>query len=365
MVKLSETQRIDILIMIGCGDRIRTQNQVCEMFNTKYPDTQITQSTVSRVERKFREAGHVRDLPRSGRPSISDNKKLNVVLSIEENPHKPTHEIALNNEMGKSSVIRILKKEKYHPYKIKLIHELNEDDSDRRLEFCETLMNICNNDRFFTRRIIFSDESTFCLNGVVNRQNYRYWSSTNPNWTIEAHTQYPQSVNVWAGIVNDRVIGPYFFDGTLTDQRYLEFLRNELIPDVCLMFPNANNPNIPGYSIWFQQDGAPPHFSREVRQYLNEVFPGRWIGRRGQLEWPARSPDLTPMDFFLWGYLKHRVYVNKPNSVEELKNKITYEIQQIPPEMIHNVLEEFELRLAYCQEVNGAQFEHLLKSRLE
>jgi len=132
---------------------------------------------------------------------------------------------------------------------------------------------------------------------MMNRQNYRYCSSTNTNWAIESHTQY-QFVSVWAGIVRDRIIGPYFLEDTLTGQRYLQFLRNKLIPDLCIMFSNANNPNIPDESIWFQQDGAPPHFSREVRQYLNKVFPGRWIGRRGHLEWPARSPDLTPIDFF-------------------------------------------------------------------
>lgn len=359
MNKLSETQRMDVLFMIGCGDRTRTQNEVCEMFNIKYPGNRISQSTVSRIERKFREVGHVRDLPRSGRPPIPQNKKLDIVLSIEENPHKPTQEIALDNEIGKTTVRRILKKEKYHAYKVKLIHELNEDDPERRLEFCELLMNLANNDPFFTSRIIFSDESTFCLNGVVNRQNYRYWSTTNPNWAIEAHSQYLQSVNVWAGIVNNKVIGPYFFDGILTGQRYLEFLRNELIPDLHHLFQNGNLPNFPE-DIWFQQDGAPPHFSREVRQYLNEVFPRQWIGRRGEIEWPPRSPDLTPMDFFLWGYLKHRVYKNKPNNMEDLKNRIRYEIQQITPEIIRNVLREFESRLAYCQEVNGEQFEHLL-----
>lgn len=63
-----------------------------------------------------------------------------------------------------------------------------------------------------------------------------------------------------------------------------------------------------------------------MRQCLNEIFPGRWIGRRGQIEWRARSPDLTIFELFLWVYLKHRVYVNGANSLEELKNKFTCEI---------------------------------------
>lgn len=60
--------------------------------------------------------------------------------------------------------------------------------------------------------------------------------------------------------------------------------------------------------IVFQQDGAPPHFALRVRERLNEKFPGQWIGRGGPILWPPRSPDLSPLDFFLWGYVKDTVY---------------------------------------------------------
>lgn len=50
---------------------------------------------------------------------------------------------------------------------------------------------------------------------------------------------------------------------------------------MCIIFSNENDHNIPGHSVWFQQYGVLLHFGREVREYLNEVFPGRWVGRRG------------------------------------------------------------------------------------
>ncbi|CAB0036793.1 unnamed protein product, partial [Trichogramma brassicae] len=53
-----------------------------------------------------------------------------------------------------------------------------------------------------------------------------------------------------------------------------------------------------------KQDGAAAHYGRNVRNFLDGEFFDRWIGRRGTIEWPARSPDLTPLDFFLWWYLK-------------------------------------------------------------
>ena len=51
--------------------------------------------------------------------------------------------------------------------------------------------------------------------------------------------------------------------------------------------------------LYFQQDGAPPHYHRDVRGYLEENLQSRWIGRRGAVEFSSRKPDLIPMDFFL------------------------------------------------------------------
>ncbi|KAJ4434512.1 hypothetical protein ANN_23074 [Periplaneta americana] len=57
--------------------------------------------------------------------------------------------------------------------------QLSEDDPDRRMQFCELMMERINNNPTFLRQIIFSDEATFCLTGFVNRHNCRYWSDIN------------------------------------------------------------------------------------------------------------------------------------------------------------------------------------------
>lgn len=359
---LSERERIEILMMFGWGDRQRHLDEVCELFNNTHPERgqAITKSTVSKIIKKFRDHGCVKDLPKTGRPKLDDDVKLNVLLSYNENPHLPTSQVALDLNLSQSSVKKILHTAKYHPYKIRLIHELNEDDYDRRLEFCESMQERCNLDPFFCRNILFSDEAAFFLNGTVNRQNCRYWSTENHHWAQVAHTQYPEKINVWAGIFQDRIIGPYFFDVNLTGEIYLHFLQLELIPALAQLYP-GNEPGMPTAAMWFQQDGAPPHYALPVRQYLSEIFPNRWIGRRGPYEWPARSPDLTPLDYFLWGYLKSKVYFNRPPNIDALKNRIRDEIRQIPPTFIRNVQQEFIDRLGYCQEVNGQQFQHLLR----
>jgi hypothetical protein len=301
MAHLSERQRIEILMMIGYGENVRSQKEVVRLFNNKYPDRSITQSCVSKIAQKFEEYGNVRDVQREGRPTVDFDKKLDILLEIEDNPNKSTRAISANHTVCHQTVFNVLQKAKYHPYKVTQVHELNEDDCDRRLEFCEVMNDKLSNQPDFLNYLIFSDEATFCLNGQVHRQNCRYWATENPHWMQESHTQNPQKLNVWAGFTRGHILGPYFFDGSLNGEMYLEFLRFELIPALAILFPNYEDPDLPSFNVWYQQDGAPPHYSLRVREYLDEVFPNRWIGRRGPMEWPARSPDLTPLDFFFEG----------------------------------------------------------------
>lgn len=361
MVYLSEMHKIEILQMIGYGDRARTQTEVTHLFREKYPDLPpISQSTVSKIERQFRENGHVRKTSTHRQTALSEDIKIDVLLAVQDNPNTSTRQISNDVEISQSSVARILKAHKFHPYKLTILQELLEDDPDRRLQFSEQIMDQLETNNILVENILFSDESTFMLNGEVNRQNCRYWADENPRWMREGHTQRPVKVNVWAGIVGNQVIGPIFFAETLNGVRYLEFLQEELVPQLANLFPNPVDANVPNRDIWFQQDGAPPHFARPVREYLDVVFPGRWIGRRGPIEWPPRSPDLNPLDFFLWGYLKSKVFKNKPANVEDLKARIRNECRLISPQVIRNVQNEFRSRLGYCQIVNGQHYEHLL-----
>lgn len=211
MARLTERERIEVLMMVGFGDRLRSHAEASDLFNQEHPDRPpISRSTVSRIVSKFTETGSVKDLPRQGRPKIPDDKKLNVLLEVEDNPHTSTRQIALNHDIDHSSVVKLLSKEKFHPYKPQLIHELNEDDPDRRLQFCEEFQLRCDENPNFLNNIIFSDEATFCLNGTVNRHNSRYWSQVNPHWTQESHTQRQGKINVWAAIIGDRLLGPFF-----------------------------------------------------------------------------------------------------------------------------------------------------------
>ena len=102
--------------------------------------------------------------------------------------------------------------------------------------------------------------------------------------------------------------------------------------------------------LWFLQDGASSHTSRQCMKTLRQMFPGRLISRYGDINWPPRSPDLTAPDFFLWGYFKHEVYKKLPSSIPELKHAIQTEIRNIQQDTIHRVMHSIPQRLQECLE---------------
>ena len=174
----------------------------------------------------------------------------------------------------------------------------------------------------FCREILFTDEATFSTAGMFNRKNKHFWSTANPHKKQIVRIQGRKSINVWCGVISNRVLGPIIIENTLNGQRYLNLLRND-VEEALEGLPLQLFNNI----IW-HQDGAPPHNVLEVRAYLNNKY-DLWIGRHGLINWPANSPDLSPLDFFLWGYLKNKVYYNRPTTIGEMVAKIQVEINSL------------------------------------
>jgi hypothetical protein len=98
-------------------------------------------------------------------------------------------------------------------------------------------------------------------------------------------------------------------------------------------------------AVWFQQVGATAHMARGSMGVLREIFPGHLISLRGDIPWPAHSPDLIDCDFFLWGHLKAEVYKRRPRTTDELKADIQHKIAAIPPEITSRVMRNFRVRL--------------------
>ena len=118
----------------------------------------------------------------------------------------------------------------------------------------------------------------------------------------------------------DESLVQVFIDGNLNGEKYLRMINDVVVPFLIQHYGQQRNGAIP--RLWWMQDGAPAHCLIRVCDRLQELFPRRVIGLGHDREWPPRSPDLTPLDFFLCGNLKGRVYATVPANLRELRQRI-------------------------------------------
>ncbi|GFV75256.1 DUF4817 domain-containing protein [Trichonephila clavipes] len=199
----------------------------------------------------------------------------------------------------------------YSPFGLAIL----QNDHQARRRFVEWAQNEIAVVPDFHKRILFSDEAHFWLNGYVNKQNCRIWSEANPQVYVETPL-HPEKLTVWCALWAGGIIGPYFFKNdechnvTVNGDRYRAMITNFLIPEL-------NNHDV--QELWFQQDGATCHTARATIDLLKDTFGERLISRFGPVNWPPRSFDLTPLDYFLWGYVKSLVYADKPQTLDHLE----------------------------------------------
>ena len=323
------------------------RRKFAERFNKPAP----TRTTFLHWREKLLEIGTlVADRPRTGRPvsASGDDVTADVLADVHENPSTSTRKLSNDHDVSQTTVCRILKNAGMHPYKPQYSQFITDADDDRRKEFCETMIQKFTNDPAYLRKLTFSDECVFALNGNVNKHNVHYWSEENPHHRI-CNPGKTASLTVWTCISFAGVVAFDVSKETMNGERYCKILREKVLP----FFTRKRQ-------MMYQQDGAAPHYSISARQILDQQMPQQWIGRRGHIEWPARSPDLTVCDYWLWSYLRSRVYSPAGiifESLDELKHKITSELQAVPTDMFRRAFRDFPKRCQLCIDNEGGLFE--------
>ncbi|GFX32815.1 histone-lysine N-methyltransferase SETMAR [Trichonephila clavipes] len=184
---------------------------------------------------------------------------------------------------------------------------IHQNDHQARRRFVEWAQNEIAVVPDFHKRILFSDEAHFWLNGYVNKQNCRIWSEANSQVYVETPL-HPEKLT----------------------------------------------------ELWFQQDGATCHTARATIDLLKDTFGDRLISRFGPVNWPPRSCDLTPLDYFLWGYVKSLVYADKPQTLDHLEDNICRVIADIRPQMLEKVIENWTSRLDYIRASRGSPMPEII-----
>lgn len=325
-------------------------NSVCRNYTEEYGDS-IRWHTVKEIVNKFEETGSVADMPKTGRPPSVNTEQNQLIINevLTQQPRNSLRNLSKELDIAFASVQRIIKKLGLKVWRPRLLQQLNDDDFDRRLEFCERFGELFNDNL----NVIWTDEAIFKMNGQINRHNCVYYCVDNPHEVFEKSVNSP-GVHVWAGICPTNIIGPYFFPNTVNGETYLNMLNSYAFPQI----RQLNRERGDQFDMWWQQDGAPPHYARNVRERLDEEFPNRWIGRRGPVEWPPRSPDLSPLDFSVWGIVKEMVFKNQIQNLDHLKMLIRQAFETFDEELCHNICLSLRGRIQQCMNADGGHFEN-------
>jgi len=220
---------------------------------------------------------------------------------------------------------------------------LTEKDCFRRIKFASQILQEIEKDPTFLKDAFFSDEGNFRLLKTKGQSGGKKKK--------KIYESHPLPQIVWCSMNTREIIGPYFFNSHVTDRSYLKMLRTYFLPQLISRGYNLK-------STWFQQDGAPPHRSKLILSFLKETFDRRLVSYGCPIAWPPKSQDLTPLDYFLWDYLKNRLknYPDMKTDVE-LREKLVHEIENIDPKLLEATIIEFPIRLEKCIEANGKRFE--------
>ncbi|KAJ3659556.1 hypothetical protein Zmor_011240 [Zophobas morio] len=323
-------------------------------YLANYPDLEIQETSLEAhirdVINRFVRTGNVNKGKSSGRPAVSEEVVDDLRERLEQNPQTSLTRLSQQSGVPVTTCHKVVKKRLHmHPYKITTVQQLLPIDPPRRVEYCNWFQNTFHDDGLLDLTF-FSDEAWFHLSGYVNSQNFRIWSAENPHVFVETPLHLLK-IGVWLAVSRRRIYGPIFFHDTMTGERYSQQILEPFIQQL------DDEELQLGY---FQQDGATAHTARATLEYLQQHYDDRVISLGVQHAFPPRSPDLTPLDFSIFGYLKDKVFQRQMNNLAELQHEIERWVQSIDGRMLQNIFESKKKRVNMCLELNGEHFQHLL-----
>ncbi|GFX38541.1 DUF4817 domain-containing protein [Trichonephila clavipes] len=298
-----------------------------------HPSEQLIRLTMERFRTTFTLIDNSH--PQRRRTVRTEEAIATVERSIDEDPNESIRHRAQELDLCPSTLWKILRKDLgLRAYKIQLVEELKPNDHQARRRFVEWAQNEIAVVPDFHKRILFSDEAHFWLNGYVNKQNCRIWSEANPQVYVETPL-HPEKLTVWCALWAGGIIGPNFVKN---DEGHNLTVNEAVVP--------TRRRNM--------------HTARATIDLLKDTFGDRLISRFGPVNWPPRSCDLTPLDYFLWSYVKSLVYADKPQTLDHLEDNIRRVIADIRPQMLEKVIENWTSRLDYNRASRGSHMPEII-----
>lgn len=327
-------------------------SRTCRTFNGRFPQLpKMTAKKFLKIKNNFFQNKYVqKQVPHRQ----NEDDSITVLAYFNAYPERSIRAAANDLDIPYCRIQKVLKENKYHDFKFHSVQALFENDYLPRITFCENFITKIQEDADFLKRVIWTDEAKFSEEGIFNRKNLHVWSDQNPHAIRKSNFQHKFSVNVFC-LLKDNMFKYYLYEENLNTNVYLNILRTVVFDFLHDLPLNERN------NCWYQLDGAPAHCSREISNALDTMFQDKWIRRLGPWNWPARSPDLTPLDFFLWGRIKEEVYKEPILNKDDLLQKIQIAFEGLGEVEIRRATSrQVEKRILKCLEYNGQNFEQYL-----
>ena len=246
-----------------------------------------------------------------------------------------------------------------YPYKLSFGQALSQAHEAGRLTFSEWLLSQPNPSEF-VQLVIFGDEKWFTLIQHPNRQNTRYWSVCNPHMVSDTNVQGCAKVQAFVCVADGRVLKVIWHvkngqNVSVNTDRYCE-----VIDEMVTRLSRRDR-----HRLWWQQDGATCHTSKKSGEKLHGIFGNRVISNKVEerhgVPWPAKSPDLNPLDYAFWGMAMQRVYKDNPQTIDGLKECVENFFMSLPQETIRKSVANLLKRAELGVKNKGSHFESELK----
>ncbi|UYV68224.1 hypothetical protein LAZ67_5003434, partial [Cordylochernes scorpioides] len=302
-------------------------------------DTHLGASTVHRLWRRWLEQGNVAIYRNVGATRVTSARVDRLILRQAVAAPQATctailqHvQDTLDHSISTRTISRRLVANVLHSCRPLRRLPLTPPNRRQRLEWCRARSTWMTE----WHRVVFSDESRFCLSSDSRR--VRVWrrrgERSNPAAIVERPTVRQRGIMVWGAIAYDSRSPLLRIQGTMTAQRYVDDVLRPVTLPYLQGVPNA----------LYQQDNARPHTARISQQALQDVQ---------MLPWPPYSPDLSPIEH-VWDIIGRRLHaLPQPRSEDELWQMVEREWRAIPQDAIRTLIDSLPRRVAACIAVRG------------
>lgn len=327
-----------------------TKNEIIGMMKAGKGPTEIgrllkiSTNCASQTIKKYKLNGNVKDLKRSGRPRKTSVHCDRLIFKLaRQDPRASAKKIAQNinptleNQISSRTVNNRLLERDLISYAATKKPRLNRQDKINRLNFCNKILNFTQKE---LEKMVFSDESNY---QVINRKckvlvrrlkNEKY----SDRMVVPRLQGGGGSIGIWGCISIHGAGLCSLYQGRLNARRYIEILENNLIPSRDLFFGETSD--------WqFQQDNAPCHTAKAVSKWFNE-------NQISPLIWPARSPDLNPIEN-IWAWMDKKLTETRITNLADLEKRLNEIWDSITVDYCRNLFNSIFTRCKLCIKNKG------------